>query len=270
MDDFPGLYGTPSPTAFCNKCKEVKPLSEFTSVKDRCTQTKRCDPCRTRERVWAQKHRREQAERLRQLSAASGCGPWRVPASSASCPPSIDATALAPSRRRRRPAPTRAAHAPAPAPGPYDRPSERPSESPRAPRAAGFPAPASRCVPAGRSGALAEWGFDASALDLDFSDDEIARIMLSSAPWTPPSPPSPPLFRECTDNFDRYGSCFAPGELERIEEQTPGLMAEIRAMPLPDPFGPDEGSRTPAQESNRARADTWLTALADASLMGST
>eukprot|EP00899_Mesostigma_viride_P028797 jgi/Mesvir1/9101/Mv03843-RA.1 len=158
MDDFPGLYGTPSPTAFCNKCKEVKPLSEFTSVKDRCTQTKRCDPCRTRERVWAQKHRREQAERLRQLSAASGCGPWRVPASSASCPPSIDATALAPSRRGvapRRPAPpTR------PRPGPVRSPVRASVRVPARPARRRLSRPR---VPEGDCGVKASYGLPGHA-----------------------------------------------------------------------------------------------------------
>eukprot|EP00899_Mesostigma_viride_P007019 jgi/Mesvir1/16318/Mv26165-RA.1 len=107
----------PPQLCWCNKCKAHKPVALFTSVKDGNTHTKRCDPCRARERVWAQKHRREQAERLRQLTTSSrvGANTWRLPNSCVSCPPLLDSTPVHVFRRA--PCHTREAVAV----GPYDR-----------------------------------------------------------------------------------------------------------------------------------------------------
>eukprot|EP00899_Mesostigma_viride_P003532 jgi/Mesvir1/1317/Mv22540-RA.1 len=213
----------PPQLCWCNKCKSHKPVALFTSVKDGNTHTKRCDPCRARERVWAQKHRREQAERLRQLTTSSrvGANTWRLPNSCVSCPPLLDSTPV--NVFRRAPCHTREAVAV----GPYDRlacPSSPPPsvDSPKwvsfssfanSPGGAseiqcvvdrrcdrddggascagtGYPAPLSRCSPVAdgslSSSPLFTFVDEDAIVDFDFTDEEISRIMRSPDPAETP------------------------------------------------------------------------------------
>eukprot|EP00899_Mesostigma_viride_P028077 jgi/Mesvir1/8454/Mv19886-RA.1 len=252
----------PPQLCWCNKCKSHKPVALFTSVKDGNTHTKRCDPCRARERVWAQKHRREQAERLRQLTTSSrvGANTWRLPNSCVSCPPLLDSTPV--NVFRRAPCHTREAVAV----GPYDRlacPSSPPPsvDSPKwvsfssfanSPGGAseiqcvvdrrcdrddggascagtGYPAPLSRCSPVAdgslSSSPLFTFVDEDAIVDFDFTDEEISRIMRSPDPAETPVASTTgavdetlscsidvgAFWAECEENWEKYGSCFAPG-----------------------------------------------------------
>eukprot|EP00899_Mesostigma_viride_P013264 jgi/Mesvir1/21939/Mv21810-RA.1 len=254
----------PPQLCWCNKCKAHKPVALFTSVKDGNTHTKRCDPCRARERVWAQKHRREQAERLRQLTTSSrvGANTWRLPNSCVSCPPLLDSTPVHVFRRA--PCHTREAVAV----GPYDRlacPSSPPPsvDSPKwvsfssfanSPGGAseiqcvvdrrcdrddggascagtGYPAPLSRCSPVAdgslSSSPLFTFVDEDAIVDFDFTDEEISRIMRSPDPAETPVASTTgavdetlscsidvgAFWAECEENWEKYGSCFAPGVL---------------------------------------------------------
>eukprot|EP00899_Mesostigma_viride_P016820 jgi/Mesvir1/25139/Mv24220-RA.1 len=178
----------PPQLCWCNKCKAHKPVALFTSVKDGNTHTKRCDPCRARERVWAQKHRREQAERLRQLTTSSrvGANAWRLPNSCVSCPPLLDST---PPEMGVVFVVCKFAGGASEIQCVVDRRCNR-DDGGASCAGTGYPAPLSRCSPVAdgslSSSPLFTFVDEDAIVDFDFTDEEISRIMRSPDPAETP------------------------------------------------------------------------------------